>query len=155
MAKRAPKAPPEPPKHAGGRPSEMTPTVVEKMLEGIALGMALVDVAAFAGKHRNSIHNWISAAEKAVADGSATEDQVEFLGNVNKAQHDGQLCRLKRIQSGDPGWQGSAWIQERRYARQWAATSKLGGDPDGVPIQQRIIVEYVDQPIYTGGDDDE
>lgn len=148
MAKRAPKAPePEPPKHAGGRPSEMTPVVVEKMLEGISLGLSIVDVADLAGKARQTVYNWINAAEKAVADGTATDEQREFLDSVKSAQQEGQLRRLKRIQTGDPGWQGSAWIQERRYPRQWAATSKLGGDPDGVPIQQRIVVEYVDQPI--------
>lgn len=154
MAKRAKAAvDAETPKRAG-RPSEMTEDVVKKMLEGIALGLSIVEVADLAGKSRTTIYNWINAAEKAVADGSADEEQSGFLDSVKEAQQEGQLKRLKRIQEGDPGWQGSAWIQERRYSRQWGAKQQISGDPDGVPIQQRIVVEYVDQPIFNGDDDE-
>ena len=125
----------------------MTEDVVKLMLSGISLGMPLIEVTYLAGKCRATIYNWISAAEAGVADGTATEAQREFLDNVNKAQREGQLRRLHRIQTGDPGWQGSAWIQERRYSREWGAKQQISGDPDGVPIQQRIVVEYVDRPI--------
>lgn len=139
--------PPAEPKHAGGRPSEMTPEVVKKMLLGIGLGMSLVDVSYLAGKSRQTIYNWINAAESAIADGTATDEQREFLDNVKMAQHEGQLRRLVRIQTGDPGWQGSAWIQERRYSKQWAAVQKISGDAEGSEIRHKIVVEYVDRPL--------
>lgn len=136
----------KPSKHAGGRPSEMTPEIVAKMLEGIGLGLSVFDVADLAGKHRVTLYRWIEAAQKAVDDDTATPEQVEFCNQVKTAQQEGQMRRLKRIESGDAGWQGCAWIQERRFRQQWGASVQHVGDPTN-PVTARVEVSYVDRPI--------
>lgn len=114
----------------------MTPEVVQEMLDGIALGMHYEEVADLCGKGRNTIWRWMTSAERAVEDGTATEEQAEFWNAVKKAQAKGVHRRLNRIVEGDNGWQGSAWIQERRFRQKWGQTVKqeISG-PNGGPVE--------------------
>jgi hypothetical protein len=44
----------------------------------------------------------------------------EFSGAIKKAVVTRKLARLKRIESGEPGWQGTAWAMERQYPKEFS-----------------------------------
>lgn len=148
MAKAKPK-PPDTPKKPAGRPSELTPEIEAKIIKGISLGMHRDEVAGFAGRHRSTIYYWMKKAQDDADAGTASPEQLAFLDGIKAAEASGVLARLERINSGDPGWQGSAWIQERRYSKQWAAVQKIAGDPDGAPIK----IAFVDLHSAAAKDD--
>ncbi len=119
-----------------GRPPELTPAIEALIFEGIGLGMDREEVADLAGKHRTTVWRWIKAAYEAVEGDTATDEDVDFCNAVKEAEAKGVIVRLRRIQSGDPGWQGCAWIQERRYARRWGAKQQVEHTgKDGGPIE--------------------
>jgi hypothetical protein len=45
--------------------------------------------------------------------------EPEFCGAIKKAQATRKLSRLKRIEKGESGWQGTAWAMERQYPEQF------------------------------------
>ena len=44
----------------------------------------------------------------------------EFSGAIKSAVATRKVARLKRIEAGEPGWQGTAWAMERQYPERFA-----------------------------------
>jgi hypothetical protein len=45
---------------------------------------------------------------------------AEFCGAIKRAVAMRKLDRLKRIEKGEPGWQGTAWAMERLYPKEFS-----------------------------------
>jgi hypothetical protein len=87
-------------KHPGGRPSKRTEKITEQICEGISYGLTDEEVAALVGVDDSTLTRW--------------KKEPEFCGAIKKAQAMRLLIRLKRIEKGESGWQGTAWAMERQ-----------------------------------------
>jgi hypothetical protein len=94
------------PKHPGGRPTKRTSKITERICEGISYGLTDEEVAALVGIDDSTLTRW--------------KKDPEFCGAIKRAMAIRKLDRLKRIESGDPGWQGTAWAIERQYPEQFS-----------------------------------
>jgi hypothetical protein len=86
-----------------GRPSKQTADLVERLKDAIGLGMPLNRAARAVGIGRTTLFRWLEAPD--------------FRDDLKGAQAAGELALLGRVRDGAPGWQGSAWLLERRYER--------------------------------------
>ena len=94
------------PKHPGGRPSKRTPEITDKICDAISYGLTDEEVAAMVGIDDSTLTCW--------------KKIPEFSGAIKKAVALRKLDRLKRIEKGEPGWQGTAWAMERMYPKEFS-----------------------------------
>ena len=92
-------------RHPGGRPTKRTAKMTEQICEGISYGLTDEEVAALVGIDDSTLTRW--------------KKEPEFSGAIKKAVATRKLGRLKRIEKGEPGWQGTAWAMERQYPEQF------------------------------------
>jgi hypothetical protein len=95
------------PKHPGGRPSKRTPEITDQICEAISYGLTDEEVAALVGIDDSTLTSW--------------KKIPEFSGAIKSAVAARKLARLKRIESGESGWQGTAWAMERQFPDQFSA----------------------------------
>ena len=87
-------------KHAGGRPTKRTAEMTEQICEAISYALTDDEVAALVGIDDSTLTRW--------------KKEPEFCRAIKKAQAARLLIRLKRIEQGESGWQGTAWALERQ-----------------------------------------
>ena len=88
-------------RHPGGRPTKRTAKMTEQICDGISYGLTDEEVAALVGIDDSTLTRW--------------KKEPEFCGAIKRAQAIRKLSRLKRIEKGESGWQGTAWAMERQY----------------------------------------
>jgi hypothetical protein len=91
----------------GGRPTKFTPDLLEKLAEAIAAGMPDQYACDRVGIDVDTLADW-------------KRTQPGFSGVLNHARAERMLTRLNRIDVGESGWQGTAWILERRWGEHFA-----------------------------------
>jgi AraC-like DNA-binding protein len=99
------------PKHPGGRPTKRTPEITDQICEAISYGLTDEEVAALAGIDDSTLTRW--------------KKDPEFCGAIKRAVAMRKLDRLKRIESGALGWQGTAWAMERLYPKEFGRPEVL------------------------------
>ena len=97
---------PLPRKHPGGRPTKRTPEIVERIAEAIADGLNDSFVCDLVGITRETLVQW--------------RKNARFSYTIKSAEASRLQQRLRRIESGADGWQGTAWFVERKYPREWS-----------------------------------
>jgi hypothetical protein len=120
-------------KHPGGRPTKRTAKITEQICEGISYGLTDEEVAALVGIDDYTLTRW--------------KKDPEFCGAIKKAQAARLLIRLKRIEKGEPGWQGTAWAMERQDPERFASPEvqlrrKTADEPKMSPWE---IVQYMER----------
>jgi Bacteriophage CII protein len=95
------------PKHPGGRPTKRTPEITDQICEAISYGLTDEEVAAMVGIDDSTLTRW--------------KKDREFCGAIKKALATRKLGRLKRIEAGERGWQGTAWAMERQYPEHFSS----------------------------------
>ena len=88
-----------------GRPTKLDEPMAAKICEGLSYGLTNQQTADLAGISASTLHNWL-------------EDEV-LAHRVAGARAQRDLVRLKRIENGDAGWQGCAWLLERSNPQLW------------------------------------
>jgi hypothetical protein len=94
------------PKHPGGRPTKRTPEITAQIAEAIADGLNDTFVCDLVGITPETLIQW--------------RKNKEFSYAIKSAEAARLQIRLRRIESGDDGWQGTAWFVERKYPRDWS-----------------------------------
>ena len=117
----------------GGRPTKRTAKITEQICEGISYGLTDEEVAALVGIDDYTLTRW--------------KKDPEFCGAIKKAQAARLLIRLKRIEKGEPGWQGTAWAMERQAPGRFGSPEvqlrrKTADEPTMSPWE---IVQYVER----------
>jgi hypothetical protein len=119
-------------KHPGGRPSKRTPTLVAKLAQAIADGLPDEYACALVGVRRETLHAWRTDPEFA-----------QFSNAIKAVQGERMRKRLARVDAGEPGWQGTAWILERCYAREFCRPE--------IQFNQQINLQQInagEQPVH-------
>src|SRR6478672_3030602 len=93
-------------KHPGGRPTKRTPELTTRIAEAISFGLTDEEAAAIVGIDDLTLTRWRKIPE--------------FCRAIKSAVAARKLTRLKRIDAGEPGWQGTAWSLERQYPERFA-----------------------------------
>jgi hypothetical protein len=89
-----------------GRPTKQTPEVVTLIASAIADGFNDEEAALVAGVNPHTISLW--------------RKQEEFCAAVKTAELKRLQKRLQRIEAGEMGWQGTAWILERVHKERFS-----------------------------------
>ena len=93
-------------RHPGGRPTKRTPEITARIAEAISFGITNEEAAAIVGIDDDTLTEWNKIPE--------------FSGAIKSAVAIRKLSRLKRIEAGESGWQGTAWALERQYPERFA-----------------------------------
>lgn len=137
-----------------GRPSKAEHLLTPEMIAAVGLLLAEGNfkdtVSDFLGIDRKTWWNWEQRGER-------EPDSIygEFLHVVKKASATAEILLLRGIRVGAPGWQGQAWIAERRFPERWGKrvditirreaerlAAELGMDPsDLIAEAERIASE--------------
>lgn len=108
---------------ATGRPSKLYDQEVrDKILEAMKLGLADQDAAAYAGIDYTTFYRWQKAAEE---DETGESAEAEFCKMVKREQAVGLVAIHRRVLEGESGWQGSAWLAERRFPDRYARQDRI------------------------------
>jgi len=102
-------------KNATGRPSKLTEELIEKLeiiLENpTSVGLTFEDFLVELGIAESTRKNWMDSEYTGVD----TELKDKFLALIKRVLVGQKRNLIGRIQEGDSGWQGSAWIAERKF----------------------------------------
>jgi hypothetical protein len=92
--------------HPGGRPSKQSPQTIDTLAQCVADGLTDEESASIAGIDDLTLTRW--------------RKQPEFCRAIRLASALRTQKRLKRIEYGERGWQGTAWFLERREPARFA-----------------------------------
>lgn len=116
------------------RPTKLSPAVLEKVCEGVRLGMSYERAAERVGISATSLREWVRKDEAGVP-------RYRGVGAaLQKARADGETRLLARIvKAGEEDWKAAAWILERRHPESYAKIERreLSG-PNGDPLKVEI-----------------
>jgi hypothetical protein len=90
-----------------GRPTLYTPELANRLADYIAAGLTDEEAAALEDISCDCISRW-------------RKSNPEFCVAIKKAEAGRLVLRLKRIEAGQQGWQGTAWALERLYPHRFA-----------------------------------
>ena len=93
-------------KRLDGRPTKRTPEITALIAEAISFGLTDEEAAALVGIDDDTLTQW--------------KKIPEFSGAIKRAVATRKLARLKRIEAGETGWQGTAWSLERQFPERFA-----------------------------------
>src|SRR5437763_19752 len=101
------------------RPRVLTPDVQARIVGALAEGNYLSTACRAAGISTDTWYYWQRLCEAGVEHAQAYAD---FYGACAHASALVEASALAIVQSGRPGWKGSAWFLERRYPRRWGGS---------------------------------
>ena len=113
-------------KHPGGRPTKRTPEIVDRIAEAFSYGLTNEDAACLVDINVETLERWLKLSE--------------FCRVIKRAVVERKLLRLKRIELGVEGWQGTAWCTERQY-REWIKPELQ------INQQFNIVNQIKDEPV--------
>lgn len=92
----------------------LTPETQAKILDALEAGHHYDTAAMLAGVHRSTFYRWLAQGEN---DPDSIYGELWFKVKVSASKAEDQL--LRKVAAGQPGWQSSCWILERRFAGKW------------------------------------
>lgn len=116
-----------------GREHKLTPERHEQIIKSLKGMLPQITAAGAAGICEKTLYNWMDRGIKDL------EAEIEspfrnLLQCIKAVEAENQERLLRKIEIGAPGWQGSAWILERR----WRALFGVHGD------EIRLMMEKLD-----------
>lgn len=99
-------------KNDTGRPTKLTNELLRQLEELVnKRGWEVLtdeEICDEIGIDQQTKQNWINADYM-------DEDKMKFFGLIKKARRRAKIGLARRIGEGENGWQGSAWIAERKF----------------------------------------
>ena len=96
-----------------GRPTLLTPETSEKICENIRIGVSHDNSAYLADICPATLFAWLAKGREHRNQGLETI-HTKFLDDVKKASAEQEKRCVVRVEGGSNGWQGSAWVLERK-----------------------------------------
>ncbi len=118
-------------KAKAGRPSKLTESRMEKLIEALRAGAYRIDACRAAGIHYNTLLAWEKKGEN-----ESSGEYVEFLDALRRAEAEAVITNVEVItraaQDGD--WRAAAWFLEHKYPDSWARLEKRVDQNSGLTI---------------------
>jgi hypothetical protein len=105
---------------AGGRPPIFGPQICADIIKSVKDLLPLKICAEENGIHYETLRAWINEGIDDLLAGNVTE-KAKFSVAMKKEVANSMRNLLKIIGKGKNGWQGSAWILERRWWKYWSS----------------------------------
>lgn len=147
------------PKHAGGRPTKLTPETKKKLLDGIKIGMPIDAAVSVAGIDKVTFYSWKNRGEKDTKGifreflNSLKEAEAigiaSLLQTIHKSTQGGNVKTFKKTVKDSAGniisvteeermvpiqFTPAAWILERRFPNQFGRNREVKSDLDNKPL---------------------
>jgi len=143
-----------------GRPTILTPELIEKISKLMMTGAYIETACAVCGFHRSLYNEWLKMGRKrrqlqdAMHELETAEEQEsiqddidkidpiyqQFTDAIEKAVNDAELRDIMRIdQAAGRSWQAAAWKLERKHPERWARRDRIehsGKVETGQPIEK-------------------
>jgi transposase len=158
------------PRHPGGRPSDLTPQVIEDVRRLLPTVMYLETVADYLGCERTTWRKWLARGRKEfnrlarnprakpkekealyleffnTYKTSLAEGELYDLGVIKKASTDQVNAEGEVTRKGE--WQAAAWRAERRFPGKWGRKDRVvvSGKRGAPPVRLEVVQEIVDAP---------
>jgi hypothetical protein len=120
-----------------GRPSKLTESRMEKLIESLRSGNYRIDSRRAAGIHYNTLLAWEKKGES-----QTSGEYVEFLEALRRAEADAVVSNVdvitKAAQGGD--WRAAAWFLEHKYPNNWARLDKRAIE-DMIPDNTKDVIQ--------------
>ncbi len=114
-----------------GRPSKLTESRMEKLIEALRSGAYRIEACRAAGIHYNTLLAWEKKGES-----ESSGEYVEFLEALRMAEAEAVITNVevinKAAQNGD--WRAAAWFLEHKYPDSWARLEKRTDHDSGLTI---------------------
>lgn len=125
------------PRNKGGRPTRLTPQLIEKALKAAKLNLADATICKYCRIHPDTLINWRHRAR------TGEKKFVEFFQLLDEARAEG-CVKSAEIIAGSSDWRAQAFLLERAEGKQ-AIPVQLGGAKDAEPIK---IDQSLMPPVY-------
>lgn len=125
-------------------PTKFTPETIEQLCNAIRLGATYELAAKSAGISYETFNAWRNGK---LPKGTKAADKAQFLQAIEKAEGDGALQWLSKVEeaASNGAWQAAAWKLERRYPGQYGRTVQEHVGKDDAPLTI-LISEREDGP---------
>lgn len=121
-----------------GAPEKFTTVAANRIVQNLALGGTIETACSFAGISDRTYFNWMKKGER-----QKSGQFHDFFQQVRGATGTWVTRALLRVNKGEPNWQSSAWLLERRLRTAFARSLELSG-PNGDPIRtESSVVVYL------------
>jgi hypothetical protein len=132
-----------PRRYLGGRPSKLTPEVIEKLCTALARNHSRRAACAHAGIDERTFQRWMADA---VDEPSGLKR--DLLLAVQWAEGDGEYRLVEQLNAAaeiDPVH--TRWLLERRYSLDWARREAVSVDVDAKPLEVSVVRELLAKRI--------
>lgn len=104
-----------------GRPSKLTESRMEKLIEALRAGAYRIDACRVAGIHYNTLLAWEKKGEA-----QEKGEFLEFLDALRKAEAEAVITNIEVVTNAaqDGDWRAAAWFLEHKYPDRWARVEK-------------------------------
>lgn len=140
----------------GGRPSKLTAQIIKDIEQFLNDGNYVSVVCKAVGINQDTFYQWLKLGLELVTEREQCEvdgKPIPFLDSherllyqfaeaIEKAEAMGEMGLISNVKSGSPGWQGSAWILQRRFRERWGDSRQIDTDTD--PLAE-ILADFREQ----------
>jgi len=120
-----------------GRPSKLTESRMEKLIEALRSGNYRIDSCRAAGIHYNTLLAWEKKGES-----QKSGEYIEFLEALRIAEAEAVVSNVdvitKAAQGGD--WRAAAWFLKHKYPNNWARLDKRAIE-DMLPDNNKDVIQ--------------
>jgi hemerythrin superfamily protein len=120
-----------------GRPSKLTESRMEKLIEALRSGNYRIDACRAAGIHYNTLLAWEKKGES-----QKSGEYIDFLDALRRAEAEAVVSNVKIINKAATGgdWRAAAWFLEHKYPNNWARLDKRAIE-DMIPNTSKDVIQ--------------
>ena len=114
-----------------GTNCKLTDEIIEILSGCVNAGLPLCKSAQVVRITHRTLDNWLKRGEDNIGSDDPKEQKYVKLFLALKESESSAITRLlRRVEGGAPGWQGSAWILERRWWQEFAKKQSVSIDSE-------------------------
>ena len=117
-----------------GRPSKLTPDLIEKICAPIAAGNYMETAAAYAGVAKDTLYAWLRKGRE-----QKRGLFREFSDAVERAMAEAEMRDVLLVaKAAETQWQAAAWRLERRTPQKWGRRVVELSGPEGSAVKVEV-----------------
>jgi hypothetical protein len=121
-----------------GRPTKLTPKLLEKLIGALRLGLYIEQACTYVGISAFTYHHW----NKLARDGEAKYQA--FAAAIELASVEAEMSALQSVRKLEERWQANMTFLERRFPARWARRVDQSGIADApTESKQFVTVRFI------------